>query len=108
MSSAQLLELVATLQGLRDLSGPRTRVVGACDPLPPRALGDTRWPDHHSAIARGNQGPFRSRPAPLRADALPHGSNNIAAPDGAVAVGGPGDLQTTDPAAADRAAGWLS
>jgi hypothetical protein len=33
------------LQGLRDLSGPGARAVGACGSLPPRTLGHTRWLD---------------------------------------------------------------
>ena len=79
-----------------------------------------RWvtPDGQTIIAplpegtKGHFGPDLRRPRlrrdKLRADAVPSGPDDIASPDGTVAVGGGGDLQTRDPAAADRTAGWLS
>src|SRR5271166_3979429 len=38
------------LQGLRNLSGPGAGAVGACGPLPPRAVGDAGRPDHRRAV----------------------------------------------------------
>ena len=40
-----------TLQGLRHLSGPGACAVGACDPLPARALGNAGQADHRRTTA---------------------------------------------------------
>jgi hypothetical protein len=47
------------LQGLRELSGAGAGAVSAGHPLPARALGHARWPDHPRAIAGGHRRSFR-------------------------------------------------
>ena len=62
------------LQRLREFPDPGCGAAAGRHPVPPRALGNPRWPHGGGAASPRDRRPFRAGAAPLRAGAVSSGS----------------------------------